>query len=268
MNIIARNFLRLIRAGAFSTEERVEPMSAWKWRKTYELSLTFEVADSTAAGVKNLQDDFFLQLPDDLLHLWMQQGRAEDDDDNEWLEPFRLTNPLLNSRLQAILDDEQSDMGARQMLVSLLRFARRLLNKGLPLKNVVELGRAVRHPDRHCNYDQLNLWIRQLQLESIARLAAAMLTGMMGFEAEEIAFARNFERIGLGDMERELTDPRHLQAGTWQFGQGDAIFVHNSNNSALLNHLQRSMKNMRYYPAESATNFVMSFVHSLSHIEE
>jgi hypothetical protein len=58
------------------------------------------------------------------------------------------------------------------------------------------------------------------------------------------------------------------QSTDWYFQQGKDIFVHSTNSSAMMWHMQHSAKYAKFYPAESITNFFTSFVHSLSHIEE
>ena len=43
MNIIQRNFYRLIRNGLFGHQENIEPMSVFKWNKLFQLAVMHEV---------------------------------------------------------------------------------------------------------------------------------------------------------------------------------------------------------------------------------
>ncbi len=70
MNIILRNFYRLIKAGVFNEVEQLEPMSAWKWRRVYQYSFIHNVAALTYDGIEKCKEQFFLQLPDDLADTW------------------------------------------------------------------------------------------------------------------------------------------------------------------------------------------------------
>ncbi len=72
MNIILRNFYRLLRAGVFDEIEQVEPMSAWKWRRVYQYSLIHNVAALAYDGIEKCKEQFFLQMPDDLLYAWKE----------------------------------------------------------------------------------------------------------------------------------------------------------------------------------------------------
>lgn len=66
LNIIIRNYLRLLRAGCFGQPEQVEPMSAWKWSKAIELSVHHHTTALVSDGIERCSDQFFLQIPERL----------------------------------------------------------------------------------------------------------------------------------------------------------------------------------------------------------
>lgn len=66
LNIIIRNYLRLLRAGCFEQPEQVEPMSAWKWSKAIELSVHHHTTALVSDGIERCSDQFFLQIPERL----------------------------------------------------------------------------------------------------------------------------------------------------------------------------------------------------------
>ena len=43
MNIIERNFYRLLRSGALGTDEEIEPLSVWKWNRLFQYSQMHDV---------------------------------------------------------------------------------------------------------------------------------------------------------------------------------------------------------------------------------
>ena len=67
MNITERNFFRLLRAGALGTEEQIEPLSAWKWRRLYQLAVMHDVEDLVRRGIDRCATQFFVQVPEKLL---------------------------------------------------------------------------------------------------------------------------------------------------------------------------------------------------------
>lgn len=70
MNIIERNFFRLLSSGAFNSAVEVEPMSAWKWRQVFKMSVDNHVEVLTFKGMKNCSNQFFMRLPEQLSHDW------------------------------------------------------------------------------------------------------------------------------------------------------------------------------------------------------
>ena len=74
MNIIQRNFFRLLRAGTFQTEELIEPMSAWKWGQAFFWAKKLGVAPLLYDGVEACSDQFFMRLTDELRQQWQQEA--------------------------------------------------------------------------------------------------------------------------------------------------------------------------------------------------
>lgn len=268
MNIIERDFFRLLRAGAFGREEQIEPLSVWKWNRLYQLSEMHDVAPLTYKGLQLCQGQFFVQVPEQLLQQWAEAVNHDEGDANDLLLADHLTNPVLNHKLQSILDAENSNTETRTVLLHLTGIARFVMNAGIPVKRATELGVYIRQQSARIDYDQLQTWICQLKLEPMAQLAAVMLVKLLGFTPDELPF------IGLTTDERmnrqvhEMIRQKNSHTEEWYFSQGKDIFVHTSNPSAMMWHVRRSARYFKYFPAETLTNFFASFAHSLSHIEE
>jgi len=268
MNIIERNLFRLLRAGAFNTQEQIEPLSAWKWHRLYQLSEMHDVAPVTYLGLERTRNQFLVQVPDDLLQQWSTAKNHGDDEENELLAANRLTNPVLNHQLQNILDDENSNTETRTALLHLSGIARFIMNAGIPIKRVTELGQFLRQSSNRIDFTTLQQWVSKLQLQPMTQLACIMLVKLMHFDPAELPF---MQPISDNQMERQLSEmlrQKNSHAEEWYFSQGKDIFVHTSNSSAMLWHVRRSAKYFRYYPSETMTNFFTTFAHSLSHIEE
>jgi hypothetical protein len=275
VNIIDRNFYRLLRAGAFNTEEMIEPLSVWKWKRLYQLSQMHDVAPFIYKGITRFQDQFFVQIPEELMKQWavsvshVDMVIAMSQDKNDLLASDHLTNPLLNHILQNILDSEDSNAETRKMLLHLLGIGRFVMNAGIPVKRVVELGIFLRSLEaKRIDFSQLDSWISLLKLGAMTQVIAVMLVKLLDFKQEELPFMKSIED---GKMERlieEIFLQRNSHPEDWYFQQGKDIFVHTSNSQAMLWHVRRSIKFFKYYPSETFTNFFASFAHSLSHIEE
>ena len=276
MDIIQRNLFRLLRNGAFDAHEKLEPMSAFKWERLYQLAVMHNVVPYAYKGIENSRDQFFMHLTEKQEKEW-QKAYSEtaspiviEDEDDELLRADHLTNPVLNRQLQSILDDEHSDMPTRHMLLLIIRVVRHILNEGMPIRQLVELGICMKQQEGpKVDYPTLQGWISRLRLTQMARLEGEFLILMFGFSPEDIPFVSDKRDKRVTQIAQELLDFTNTRSHDWYFSQDeDSIFVHNSNTSAMFSHVRRTARYFRYYPSESVTNFFASFVHSLSHIEE
>ncbi len=277
MDIIQRNLFSLLRSGAFQSTEDIEPMSAFKWNRLYQLAVMHNVVPFVYDGIIRNKNQFFLHLTEKQQKDWekaMSDYRAQEKEqdnleEDEYLRPDRLTNPLLNRRLQDILDDEHSDMTSRQLLLILLRVVRHLFNEGMPIRQLTELGIFLRKNSQRIDYQAVGKWIERLRLTQMTQLIGEFLIRLFGFSEEDIPFLKERKEKRIDHIAQELIEFTNTRSQDWYFSQQDGgIFVHNTNSSATFSHVRRSARYFKYYPSESVTNFFSSFVHSLSHIEE
>lgn len=369
MNIITRNFYKLLRAGAFGEEEQIEPMSAWKWRRVYQYSLMHGVQVLAYEGIKRCSDQFFMQLPGDLSDIWEKNVLESDQQYNdkkaviaelyqifsqqqlrpilirggqlaqfyeqpdmrtfqniEFFFPYPtqgakadkwirdntpsageedattfayewkgisiehhhrlhvLTNKLLNHKLQNIIEKEiresepthvllnglhiETISPTLTLLVTLLRISHYLLNNGISLKQLADLGVFLRNAGDKVDFVKLQTWIDQLYMKKIAQLSGALLVELFHFTYEEIPFMTAEKEQDTSEVLQDMFKLQSSHQSEWYFQQGKDIFVHASNSSAMMWHIRHSSKYSSYYPAEGFTNFFASFAHSLTHIEE
>jgi hypothetical protein len=277
MDIIQRNLFLLLRSGAFQTTEDLEPMSAFKWGRLYQLAVMHDIIPFVYDGIIRNKNQFFLHLTEKQKKDWEKaindyrtQKREQNDlEEDEFLRPDRLTNPLLNKRLQEILDDEHSDITTRQLLLILIRVVRHLFNEGMPIRQLTELGIFLRQNNQKIDYQSIGQWVERLHLTQMTQLTGEFLILLFGFTEDEIPFLKKRKEKRIDKIAQELIEFTDTRSQDWYFSQQDGgIFVHNTNSSATFSHVRRSARYFRYYPSESVTNFFSSFIHSLSHIEE
>ena len=274
MNIVQRNFFRLIRCGEFNRQEQIEPMSVSKWNKVYQLALMHQVIPSVYAGIQQCKDQFFLHLTEKQVKEW-EKANSEalrtdrQEEENELLRADHLTNPILNKKLQDILDDEHSDIATRQLLLIIIHIARHILNEGVPVYNLVELGKYLSTEGHRVDYITLNQWLKKLAFTPMSQLEGALLIQMFGFSKEQVPFLVGEPDKRVERVAHELTEFTNTRSEEFYFSQdSDSVFLHTSNSSAILGHIKRSAQYFRYLPSETLANFFASFAHSLSHIEE
>ena len=154
MDIIQRNFFRLIRSGAFNDKSQIEVMSAFKWRRLYEIVMFQNVLDYFVRGVNNNANDKNLNLPDKLVEeiqakLDLQEERRADAQAGKVVgEETELSSSLLNKRFHKIIYNEMHSIDTSvetlRMLQLIVFNTNAMLNHGINLDGIIRLGQFLR----------------------------------------------------------------------------------------------------------------------------
>ena len=101
----------------------------------------------------------------------------------------------------------------------------------------------------------------------MAQLEGALLIELFGVDSNDIPFAQGNIDKNTTIVAKELAEYTNDHQDFYFSQSPDSIFVHTSNGGALISHIKRSARYMRFIPSEALTNFFASFAHSLTHIE-
>ena len=369
MNFIERNFISLLASGAFGVDSNVEPLSYWKWRRLYQMSLMHGVSALVFDGIERHQDDAFANVPQDLLDMWRKKTEeVERDNDrvnvataelirslhkeklrpillkgqavaelypnpkhrtggdcdlffpyedhakkaDEWAQANashverqdrytlsyrwqdiavenhhkmqRLTNFFLNRRLQTVIDREirccdstylhldstriETLPPTLNLLIAMVRIARYVLNNGLKMKQLIDLGMMLRTIGANVDFVKLQNWIDYLHMRRIVTFEASLLISLFDFSEDELPFYDRRLSSTVSSQTDDLLAFDNSYSGEWYFTQGKNIFVKSNNSKAMLWQMKHCMNYFRYYPSEMTTNIVHNFAHSMSNIEE
>ena len=263
MNIITRNFFRLLRSGALNEYEPMEPMSAFKWRRLDQMVHAQHVERAALKGIKNHQFDEMMNIPEDLAN--------QTPDNSAHQEEPRLSNHYLNFRLSRIENAERhaidTNVDALNVLKIIVGNVSSMLNHGTMLSGIIKLGSYLRNKGDKVDFVKLDTWLGKLQLRRMAQLQGSMLMSVFNFEQDELPFVRHVEAAANKLVLRSVTHSASDTAEEWHFRQLSSGFV--QNNSALLRrNLRRSLRYITYAPLETVSNFFNNFARSLQEIEE
>ena len=273
MNIIQRNFFRLLRSGAFKDEDPLEPMSAFKWRRLLQVVEAQNVLASFAKGLGNHQQDVRLNIPTDVtagLSQKMQENearrRAISNDD------VRMSNIFLNRKFKHIIenelnDEEESSVETIDLLELIVYNVSTILNRGLNLDSIIQLGEYLRKWGDKVDFVKLETWLSSLHLKRMAQLQGSILISVFGFDQDELPFVEIPERHAMRIATRTIAYQTKDTAEEWHFKQNHSGFVQN-NSTKLRRNLVRSIKFYRYAPIETISSFFGNIGKSLSEIEE
>lgn len=268
MDIIKRNFFRLLRSGALNEYVTLEPMTTFKWNRLFQMAASQNVVSIALKGIKNHQYDNNIHMPQKLI---LDLQEMTDKDEQEWFTNPHLSNPTLNKRLKKIKHDERhaidTSMETLQLLDIIIFNVNHILAKGISVRGIIELGSYLRTRGDKVDFIKLETWLSKLHLQRMAQLQGSILIVVFNFEQDEIPFVENVEREAYPLILRTLTHTEIDTTKEWHFREGKAGFVQN-NNKVLRRNLRRSMRYINYSPIETSSHFIANLVRSLSEIEE
>lgn len=267
MDIIKRNFFRLLRSGALNEFEQLEPMSPFKWRKLFEMVKIQQLNQLVLKGIKNHTFDESANIPQRLID---DLQYADEEMPVRKAAP-RLSNRLLRRRLHKIQTNERHQIDASMVTVELLNIivtnVNAILNYGISLQGIATLGSFLRKKGDKVDFVKLEHWLEQLHLSRMAQLEGSVLIEVFEFVQDEIPFVKRVEPAAYRLTLRTLEHTEHDYAQEWNFRQSKSGFV--QNNSAMLRkNIRRSVRYINYATLETSSNFFGNFLRSLSEIEE
>ncbi|EGQ18012.1 hypothetical protein [Prevotella pallens] len=278
MDIIQRNFFKLIRSGAFNDKSTIEAMSSFKWRRLYEIVMFQNVLDYFVRGVNNNANDKNLNLPAKLideiqakLDLQDEKQSSRQEDDKIIGDDAELSNKWLNKRYHKIIYNEMHSIDTSTETLRMLQLivfnTNAMLNRGINLDAIIRLGQFLRNKGDKVDFLKLEKWLSALHLQRMAQLQGSILIAVFGFEKDEIDFVKKEEPVAYKLTIKIISNLVKDTAGEWHFRQNSAGFVQN-NGKMLRRNLRRSYKYISYAPIETTSNFINGFIKGLSEIEE
>ena len=274
MNIINRNFFRILRAGALDENEPLEPMSEFKWNRLFQMINSQNVSAIALEGIQARRDDENNNIPSELvaeLQASVYEAPKTKTQHAHSFEVPSLSNPILDHKLKKIFNNERhsidTNIDSLRLLGIIIDNVQTILNKGMSLGGVLELGKFLRTRGDKVDFVKIDNWLQALHMRRMAQLQGSILILVFNFEQDAIPFVNNIEPSAGKIILRTVTNLATDTAEEWHFRQGRSGFVRN-NSAVLRRNLRRSLRYIAYAPIETTSNFVSNFARSLSEIEE
>ena len=270
MDIIRRNFLTLLKSGALNEYGNIEPMSSFKWDQLFKMAVIHNVSSFVYKGLKHHQYDKEFNVP----HTILRKLEEVSNQDNAFEESteIKLSNKLLNIRLKKIRNEELSNNSLSLTTLDLLELlidnVNNLFRKGLSIKLVLELGTYLRNNRDDIDFNKLNRWLSNLHIVNITALIGSILITVFKFDKSEVPFVDKISNSSYALFMHALGKvKKNSNKEEWTIREGDNGFVYN-NPEVLRKNIKRSFKYFPYAPIEASSNFITSFIHSISDVQE
>lgn len=282
MNIIKRNFLRLLRLGAFGENEVIEPMSKFKWEVIFHIANIHNVVGLIFDGIAKNKENEAL-IPQDIILKYKKildeegygiKTQATGSRPSVQLPDAGLShmcNGFLNARLKRIRENEPQSADASvetlNMLDIIVQATECTMTYGLSFATILRIGIYLRVDGDKIDFVKLENWLRKLNLTRMAQLEGSILIDIFGFEMDEIPFVNKMEPSAHKIAIEALEKPIRIDIEEWKIRQKSTIFLAN-NSRAMMKTVKNCMKYFFFAPVEASSNFLHRFASSLSNLEE
>lgn len=282
MNIIKRNFLRLLRLGAFGENEVIEPMSKFKWEVIFHIANIHNVVGLIFDGIAKNKENEAL-IPQDIILKYKKildeegyciKAQATGSRPSVQLPDAGLShmsNGFLNARLKRIRENEPQSADASvetlNMLDIIVQATECTMTYGLSFATILRIGIYLRVDGDKIDFVKLENWLRKLNLTRMAQLEGSILIDIFGFEMDEIPFVNKMEPSAHKIAIEALEKPIRIDIEEWKIRQKSTIFLAN-NSKAMMKTVKNCMKYFFFAPVEASSNFLHRFASSLSNLEE
>lgn len=271
MNIVKRNFFRLLRFGAFNDFEPIEPMSLYKWGKLTFFVQNSDVEGVAAKGLRRYANEQPGEIPQGAIDLFFSEIDIQKVNSIVQLPQTQLSNIVLRRRLSKIRRSAQHESIALATTLNTLNIIVyniwTTLNSTVSLNGILCLGKYVASQEENIDFALLDKWLRRLHIQRMAQLQGCILTDFFNFDAEQLPFVKDKEGSVGEIVEQSLSELSSRKHEDIKFWQGKSGFVHN-NTDVLGRKIWKAMKYANYAPIEATSNFLGNLAHSLSNIEE
>lgn len=292
MEIVYRNFMTLLSAGAFSTVASVEPMSKFKWEQLLTLASTYEVADYMANGIistatsndrlipKDIVENVYANYDDSFSIYRSSDGRFPDnhtpdnhtpDNRTPFIAGKTSTNKFayfqLNRRLKRIVNDEihsiDTSITSLTLLYMIIDNINDIIADGINFRIIIDLGQYLRRNGDKIDFVKTEQWLRTLGITKPANLVGSYLVTLFGFTESEVQF---MSRPSHKAMAKAVFPLRY----TLVRASKEPDVRDYKEKLTRKRHLSdtRVLSRTRLFPAEVVSRFLTGVVRSLANIEE
>lgn len=203
MNIVISNMLKLACDGAFNTQSRIKPMSDFKWRALYKLSVRQDVVPYVSKGLDIHIDDVTCNVNNETKKLFKSASFIGVDEISDKfvfsdVESLNLSHPFKRFMLKDIVEKERhaidTSIVSLDMLAVIIQNINLTLRYGVRLRGIITLGHFLRTKGQSVDFIKIEAWLAKLKFLRMARFQASILISMFGFDKNEFPYIDKLEK--------------------------------------------------------------------------
>lgn len=269
MNIVERNLFRLLRAGAFTDTESIEPMSPYKWRSLVGSAIHQGLTVELLKGIETKNSDKWMNIPEQLC-CYLRRNIDEAHKQKRTLteNDIRFSSKMKNHKLKSLINNELHNIDTSVESIDLLEIIisnlTDMLNSDIYLEGIINLGQYLRNKGDKVDFVKIDRWLDQLGIRKMAELQGSILIRLFGFEKDEIPYLRAVRNEAETIAINAIAKKNSYIANNIDSDKDNQ----QERDNRIKKNVNRNFKYYKYAPLETTCNVVYNIGRSIKDIEE
>ena len=269
MNIVERNLFRLLRAGAFTDTESIEPMSPYKWRSLVGSAIHQGLTVELLKGIETKNSDKWMNIPEQLcFDLRRNIDEAHKQKRTLTENDIRFSSKMKNHKLKSLINNELHNIDTSVESIDLLEIIisnlTDMLNSDIYLDGIINLGQYLRNKGDKVDFVKIDRWLDQLGIRKMAELQGSILIRLFGFEKDEIPYLRAVRNEAETIAINAIAKKNSYIANNIDSDKDNQ----QERDNRIKKNVNRNFKYYKYAPLETTCNVVYNIGRSIKDIEE
>ncbi len=275
MQVVIRNFIKLLSAGAFHSNNEIEEMSEYKWNQLLYIAKINNVDDFITFGIIYSEKLSNAVIPSNIkekINNEIYNNETTHASQEYQYKPInnsikKFSNSYLNKKLNKIIFDEvhciDTSVDTITFLTKSIDNVNNLLSSKSYLRDLIMFGLYLREYGNKIDFIKIENWLSILKMKKIMNLIALYLITYFNFDAEEIPFYTKSGKDKSPRIKLPIETIQKIKDETDDSTKEPNILIYNIPKPST-----SMFKYFSYYPIETLSIYFTNIFKSLSNIEE
>lgn len=274
ISIQIRDFINILRSGAFDDVKPIGMLSNYKWGKLVDLAKMHGIIQIFANGLERYHYDSHLNISAshiDVIRDELRSAPVTGFADQYDVNHMTLQSKSLNQHLKSIIKKEYADpersFETLQVMAIIVFNTEHILTGRSYLKGIIDLGRYLRLEGSKVDFVKLEEWLKKTKLTKMANLQGSLLITGFGFTIEELPFMTKTVSKPMDQLLSAISHDDLSQLRPWALHESKGGFVVGSP-LKIFRSVRQALHFWRFAPRETFATIFHGLMRGISEIEE
>ena len=274
ISIQIKDFVHILRSGAFDDVKPIGMLSNYKWGKLVDLAKMHGIIQIFANGLEHYHYDSHLNISESLINVIREElrsapvtGFADLYDVNQMTLQSKPLNQQLKSIIRKEFADPEKSFETMQVMAIIVFNTEHILTGRSYLKGIIDLDRYLRLEGSKVDFVKLEEWLKKTKLTRMSNLQGSLLVSGFGFTIEELPFMTKMVKKPVNQLLSAISHDDLSQLRPWALRESKGGFVVGSP-LKIFRSVRHALHFWRFAPRETFATIFHGLMRGISEIEE